>query len=316
MMAQKDAKDILRDIKADIEGVDPKDIQFQDLRKRRNKKKKVEKSNESESGSGIIGNTEGFSLLEVETKCCDYRDISKKGKLREKGSLEEWGPFDFFKFAHKLYVNRYQIEWDLNMGGSSLEINRIKDKFVDVFGYCCNLMIYDYIVYFFEYHIDYFKNKDGFYFSQMKTDWIILTFQETYDFRERFVNYMTQKKQKNKKYQLTHDEIQKSYDMGDTTLIGNYGIVIALNWLLKIKKINKKDAIKVVVDACKDMYKKHLIDVVQSATEIYSPYPVNLIFKSPQLVLNKIDKNIKLKVEFNDNNQMEFLQKGDNTKGA
>ena len=86
---------------------------------------------------------------------------------------------------------------------------------------------------------------------------------------------MTKKKQKNKKYELTKDEIQKSYDMGDTTLVGNYGVVIALNWLLKIKKMDNKKAIKIVLDACREMYGKHMIDIVKSATEIYSPYPSN-----------------------------------------
>ena len=150
----------------------------------------------------------------------------------------------------------------------------------------------------------------------MRKDWIILKFKESYDFRERFINYMIQKKQKNKKYELTKNEIQKSYDIGDTTLVGNYGVVIALNWLLKIKKINKKEAIKIIINACRDMYKRHMIDIIQSATEIYSPYPVNLAFKSPQLVFDKIDKSIKLNVEFKKNKKMIFLQKGENKKGA
>jgi len=315
-MAQKDARDILRDIKADIEGVDPKDIQFKDLRKSRRKKKKIEKNDESESESDIITNDEGFALFDTGTKTCDYRDIAKKGRSKKKHSLDEWGAFDFFRFAHKLYLKRYRTDWDLNMGGNSLEINRIKDQLTDVFGYCCNLMMYDYIIYFFDHHINDFEQKGGFYFSQMRKDWVMLGFKESYNFRERFVEYMTQKKQKNKKYKLTKEEIQKSYDAGDTNLVGNYGVVIALNWLLKIKKKNKKEAIKIVVDACMEMNSKHLIDIVQSATEIYSPYPSNLAFTSPQLVFDKVDNDISLDVSFNKNNKMRFLQKGDNKKGV
>lgn len=315
-MIQKDAEDILRDIKADIEGVDPKDIQFKDLRKSERKKKKIEKNNESESESDIICNDEGFTLSSTGTKYCDYRDIAKKGRLRKKHSLDEWGAFDFVRFAHKLYLKKYRTDWDLKIGGSSLEINRIKDRLVDVFGYCCNLMMYDYIVYFFDYHINDFEQKGGFYFSQLRKDWVILAFKETYNFRERFVNYMTAKKQKNKKYKLTKDEIQKSYDASDANLVGNYGVVIALNWLLKIKKINKKEAIKIVVDACIAMNKKNMIDIIVSATEIYSPYPSNLAFISPQLIFDKIDNDIVLNVDFNKNNKMKFLQKGDNRKGV
>lgn len=315
-MVQKDAEDILRDIKADMLGVDPKDIQFKDLRKNKRKIKKIEKNNESESESDIICNDEGFALFDTGTKTCDYRDIAKKGRSVKKHSLDEWGAFDFVRFAHKLYLKKYRTDWDLKIGGSSLEINRIKDQLVDVFGYCCNLMMYDYIVYFFDHHINDFENKGGFYFSQLRKDWVMLGFKDTYNFRERFVDYMTAKKQKNKKYKLTKEEIQKSYDTSDVNLVGNYGVVIALNWLLKIKKTNKKEAIKIVVDACAEMNKKNMIDIVQSATEIYSPYPSNLAFISPQLIFDKIDNDIALNVDFNKNNKMKFLQKGDNKKGV
>ena len=65
-----------------------------------------------------------------------------------------------------------------------------------------------------------------------------------------------------------------------------------------------------------EMNSKHLIDIVQSATEIYSPYPSNLLFISPQLIFDKIDSDIRLDVNFNKNNKMKFLQKGDNRKGV
>ena len=115
---------------------------------------------------------------------------------------------------------------------------------------------------------------------------------------------------------MTKVEIQKSYDIGDNTLVGNYGVVIALNWLLKIKKINKKEAIKIIINACRYMYKRHMIDIIQSATEIYSPYPINMVFKSHQLIFDKIDKSIKLNVEFKKSKKMIFLQKGENKKGV
>ncbi len=311
-MVQKDAKDILKEMKAEKEGVSPKDIQFKDLRKGKKRKKKVEKTNESESDIDIINNNEGFSITEMETKYCNYKDIGKKKKLIKKKNLEEWGAFDFFRFTHKLYLKKYKNEWDLNMGGSSLEINRIRDKFYDFFGFGCNLIMLDYIFFFFENHIDDFIRKEGdFYFSQMRKDWIMISFQEIYDFQKRFVNYMVKEKQKNKKYNLTKEEMKKSYDLGDMTLVGNYGVVLALNWLLKIKRKPKKEAIKIVVDACKSMHERNMLNIVKNATEIYSPYSLNFVFKSPQLVFNKIDSSIQLNVEFNNNNdKVKFLQKG------
>lgn len=308
-MAQEDAKDILRNMKAEIEGIDPNSIEFKDLRKRKKINKKIEKNDESESKNDIINNDEGFALYGTGTKFCNYKDIGKKGRLRKKKNLDEWGAFDFFRFAQNLYLKKYKTSWNLQIGGSSLEINRIKDKLVDIFGYCCNLMLYDYIVYFFNYHIDFFKKNQGFYFRQMRQEWVLLDFQESYDFRERFVDYMTAKKQKNKKYELTKEEIQKTYDSGDQNLVGNYGVVIALNWLLVIKKMSKKEAVKVVIDACLEMYKKNMIDIVKEATEIYSPYPSNMAFTSPQLIFAKIDNDIVLNIDFKKNEKMKFLQK-------
>jgi hypothetical protein len=311
----KDVEDILREIKAESSGISPKDVQFNDLRKKKKKKKKKKIVIESESKSDIIDNNEGFAISGLETEFCSYADIGKKGKLREKNSLEEWGPFDFFQFANKLYVKKYKESWDLNIGGNSIEINRIRDKFYDIFGFCCNLIMRDYIVFFFNNHIDDFKREQGeFYFSQMRQDYILLSFAENYNFKERFVNYMNREKQKNKKFGLTKEEIKTSFDMGDFTLLANYGVVISLNWLLRIKKMSKKEAVKLIVDACNDIHKKGMIDIVKSSTEVYSPYPSNLLFKSPQLVFNKIDKRIQLKVEFTDNDKMKFLQKENNKK--
>ena len=311
-MTKKDPKELLKQIKAEMSGVDPKDISFKDLRKNTKKKyKKVKKSSESESESDIITNKEGFSISGVETTFCDYRDIGKKKKLVKKSNLDEWGAFDFFRFARKLYLKKYERDWDLNIGGNSLEINRIRDKFYDCFGFCCNLIMKDYIVYFFENHIDDCISRNGeFYFTDMRKDWPIKDFIKNYNFRESFANYFSDKSNKNNKIELTKDGINKSFSVGDTTLIGNYGVVISLNWLLKVKRMPKKDAVKLVVDACRAMAERGMIDVVKKSTEVYSPYPSNLLFKSPQLIFDKINKNIIINVEFTDNEKMIFLQKG------
>ena len=146
-MTEKDPKDLLREIKADIEGIDAKDICFKDLRKKEKSRKKKEKIVESENKSDMIGNQEGFSLTDAGTSFCEYKDIGKKRILKDKKTLEEWGAFDFFRFTHDLYLKKYKVNWDLNLGGGSLEINRIRDKFYDLFGFCCNLIMRDYIIF-------------------------------------------------------------------------------------------------------------------------------------------------------------------------
>ena len=103
----KDAEDILKEIRADMKGVSPNDIQFKDLRSKKKKVKKNKKKIENKKNVAMIDNQEGFSISETETEFCSYKDISSKGKLKSKNSLEEWGAYDFFRFAHRLYLKKY-----------------------------------------------------------------------------------------------------------------------------------------------------------------------------------------------------------------
>lgn len=302
-MGKKDPQDVLKDIKGDIEGTSPDKIVFKNLRVREKKDK--------DDCSGDVDNQEGFSVGGIKTDFCDYSEIGKKKwQLRKKNSLEEWGAFDFFIFAHKLYIGKYGRSWDLNIGGGSLEINRIRDKFYDLFGFCCNLIMRDYIAFFFNNHIDEFIRRNGdFYFSNMSIDWVLISFQEQYNFPARFADYTRQEKKETGKEDITREEVRQAFLVGDTTLVGNYGIVIAMNWLMQIKKISGEKASKLIIDACKNMEKRGMMDVVKNSTECYSPYPTNFIFKSPQLIImDEVDDNIKLDVEFNDNDRFQFLQ--------
>ncbi len=306
----KDPKDILKEVQADILGVSSDSIKFSNFRDRKKKKKKIKKTIESESDSTIIDNQEGFGITDVYVEFCSYDKINGRRKIVEKNNLEEWGAFDFFYYAQKKYIDRYSSQWDLNVGGSSVEINRIRDKFYDLFGFCCNLIMRDYIDFFFDNYIDTIVRSEGaFYFSQMRKEKMMCEFYDGYDFPQSFLNY-TKGEKENDKGSVTNQEIKEAFMIGDTSLISNYGIVISFNWLIVVKKMSSLDATKLVVSACRDMFDKGMVDVIKSATEIYSPYPSNIPFKSPQLVMNKIDRNVKLDVEFGDNDKLVFLQQG------
>lgn len=308
MSTFKSPKDILKEIKAESLGISPEDVVFTDFRKKKKKKKNIKKTLESESSSTTIDNQEGFGITDMKVEICGYDQIGKKRRLRDKDSLEEWGAFDFFLFAQKKYIDKYGSSWDLNIGGSSLEINKIRDKFYDLFGFCCNLIMRDYIEFFFDNYMDDIIRMEGtFYFSQMSVEKRMCEFYDGYDFPQSFAEYIECEKVNNKVF-ITSKEIREAFLIGDMSLISNYGIVISLNWLIVVKKMSSLEAIKLVVTACKDMFNKGMIGVIKSATESYSPYPSDLPFKSPQLVMNKIDPSIKLNVEFNNNDKFRFLQ--------
>ncbi len=304
----EDPLELLRDIKAKVEGISVEDVQFRDLRKKKRKNNK--KSDESESNCGKITNDEGFFIVNDEAESVSYAEIAKKRRSwKAKDSLEEWGAFDFFEYACKLYINKYNIPWDLKRGGNSLEINKIRDKMTDVLGFCSNLVMRDYIVYFFNSHIDFFKDNYGdFYFRQMNSENIIQSFLDNYDYKKRFTDYVSCEKHQDKnKEEITLKEIKGSFSLGDITLVSNYGIVISLNWLIQKQKMTKKKAVMLVLNVCKDMHKRGMLSVIKKSTEFYSPYSSSFIFKDPQLIIDKVDENVKINVEFNDNNKMSFL---------
>ena len=304
----EDPKDILKEIKADLSGVSPDKVTFSNFRDRKKKKKKVIKTVESESFSDIISNDEGFGITDVSVETCSYGDIGKKRTLKQKNNLEEWGAFDFFLYAQKKYTDKYGQPWDLNIGGGSLEINRIRDKFHDLFGFCCNLIMRDYIDFYFDNYIDIaVRENESFHFRLMRNDKIMCEFSDGYDFSQSFLKYTELEKTENKSF-ISSKEVRESYLIGDTSLVSNYGIVISLNWLIKVKKISPVEATRMVLDACRELAAKGMTDIIKSSTETYSPYPSLILFKTPQLVMDRIDKNVKLNIEFNDDNVYKFLQ--------
>ncbi len=308
MINMKDPKDILKEIKADMSGVSSDKVTFSNFRDRKKKKKKVKKTVESESSSDIVDNDEGFGITDVFVETCGYGDIGQKRKLRVKNNLEEWGAFDFFLYAQKKYTDKYGQQWDLNIGGGSLEINRIRDKFHDLFGFCCNLIMRDYIDFFFNNYMDTaIRENESFYFKQMRNDKIMCEFYDGYNFSQSFLKYTELEKTDNKSL-ISNKEVRESYLIGDTSLVSNYGIVISLNWLIKVKGISPTESTRMVLVACRELAAKGMTDIIKSSTETYSPYPSSIQFKNPQLVMDRIDKDVNLSVEFNDDSVYKFLQ--------
>ena len=307
-MKMKDPKDILKEVRADMLGVSPDDITFSNFRDRKRKKKKVKKVVESESNSTIIDNDEGFGVISRGVEFCSYDKIGSSRKVRKRNRLEEWGAFDFFYYAEEKFKAKYGKSMRLNVGGNSVEINRIRDKFYDLFGFCCNLIMRDYIDFFFNNYMNTLIREDGaFYFRQMRNDKIICEFYNGYNFKQSFLKYSENEKSKIKA-PVSDVAIKEAYDVGDTSLVSNYGIVISFNWLMIFKKMSPADAARLVLNACRELNAKNMTDVVRSSTEVYSPYPSSLPFKNPQKVMDRINTDIKLDVEFNDNDKYEFLQ--------
>ncbi len=163
-----------------------KNIEFENAR---NPKKRKKKKNliESEKIDGIINdNKEGLQITGKFPGYVDFNKISKSRgyKYKKKENIDEWNTFDFFEFARRLYIKKYNKDWILNRGGNSIEIKKIFTELEKKFKIVNNLLMYDYIIYFFERHInDFIRKKGEFYFSYMKKKDVLKSFYNSYDIR-------------------------------------------------------------------------------------------------------------------------------------
>jgi len=301
-------EDLLKNVLAHVEGKTVNEIHFENLRDRKKKKATAKVPELAPRVDECVDSGEGLILTDVGPKVEDWRDIRKRREYKLKTNLEEWGSFDFYFFTQDIYRRRYGEEWDLKVGGCSVEISRIRDLLMDFAGFVSNLMMRDYILWFVEHHMDYYKGYSGFYFAQMKEKEKIARFVDSYDYRASFTAYMDNEKALDSaSFRITAKEVEKSYTLGGTTLLCNYGIVISMNWLLLNKKMAAAEAVGFILNICRQLKGKDLLDVVVEATNSYSPYPSWLPFQKPEAILSKVDHKQKVEVKFTEITSKQFI---------
>ncbi len=286
--------------------------EFEDVRiaKRKNKK-----SVDIKKKDGIItSNDEGLEVVSDGSNFVSWKDKSRRKAWHFDPTkpVSDWKAWDLFEFAHGLYTKKYNEDWDLLRGGNSMVILKIFEKLEGELGSNNYLLMRDYVIYFFEKHIDRFirkKDNNGSFFDYMNRKDVIRSFCNSYDHRKSLMRYEELKKKDIDK-PITNKDLENAYLLSVGTLVSDYGIVIAANWLFIKKKFKKKDAAKMIFDVCKSMYNKDVFHIVIKSTEKNSPYPDWLVFKDPSVITDRIDKNIKINVEFlkSEKNRLAFLK--------
>jgi hypothetical protein len=271
---------MIKDTWAKITGVNPEEVIFNDSRKR---KKRTKKSETNLKLTGKFG-----------TQYIDYKDIEKiknRKIYKIKENLEEWTSFDFVMYAHELYFDKFKKDWNLRIPAASIEITKIHDAICDIFGFCSKTMLKDCIKFFFKNHIDIFiKQRKDFYFNQLRDKNVLESF---------YYNYRKKDKVKKDIQILSNELIEKTYILNEENIIYEYGIVIAINWLIMYKKIDKKTSISKILNVCYKAYKNNTFGKIIDITEKYSPYPEWFIFKKIDNFIDKVNKEIKINVAFN-----------------
>jgi len=301
-----ESKDLLKKIIGEIEGKDPDDIKFADLAKRKKRTKAQIAADEAlyDKSADMISNKEGLVITGVYTGEISWGDIKGGKKLvLEKQNLDEWGVLDFFFYIVKMWATKYREDlYHLRHGGGSLQVAALRDRLEDVIGFCSNLVLRDYIHHFFEHYADYWQRRGSFYVRNMNRDKYLAEFADMYDYRASFYQYLnTERKGETEGVTFTHKEILKSYETNSSTFLCNYGLVIAMNWLTMKRGRPLEEAVRYVIDGCLKLKARNLLHLVKNATEMHSPYPSFLTFRKPQTIMDKIDKRVKIHIEFQDN---------------
>ncbi len=287
------------------------ECEFEDVRVGRRKKSGKKKKTVDKANKSVImtSNDEGVEIIADGPKFVEWKRKRRNWTFDPNKPITEWKAWDLFEFAHQLYVKKYNEEWNLRKQGNSLVILQIFEKLESKFGSNNYLLMRDYIVYFFEKHIDNFikrKNNNGSFFDYMNRKDVIRSFCVSYDYRKNFMKYDELKKKKIKKA-VSNRDLESAYLLSIGTLVSDYGIILAINWLVVKKMFKKKDAAKMVFDVCQSMYDKDVFDMITGSTEKYSPYPDWLIFKKYSIITDRIDKNIEINVKFLESEKKDLI---------
>jgi hypothetical protein len=294
---------------------DVSEVSFVDITKKKARGKKKSSNFSAIEQKDIFAQDESIHLTgSTGTNYVTFDGISKGRKVFKKPSnLLEWKDRDFFIYAHSLYQKKFKDGWTLNSGGAIIEIQKIRDDLSSLFGKQSNIILKDYITFCFKNYVDKLMrgNKRGkFYFKQLRFKYVLEAFYNNYgerlgDQREKEV---VQGVFKNI---LTTDALEQSYLLSEEGFVCDFGIVVAFNWLVINKKINRQLAAKKIYDVCHRIYKGDFFKIIKKATEKWSPYPDWFIMKEgkldlfvkkidPTLIVNvKFEKSIKISKRFN-----------------
>ncbi len=249
------------------------------------------------------------------TKYIDFKDI-KSRKIRKEicEDITKWVTSDFVRYAKSSHLKTYQTQWNLNFSGCCQEILKVKDAVVDIVGFCDNVVLKDYIDFFFDVASNYYiKKSKPFYFSQMRKPWVLESFLESYDYVSRIMGTAKvkpkKKVEKDPDKEINERDIDNLYVLNWDRFVITFGVIVCINWLITKKDFSYTKAREFVLDICCDLYKKDKIKLVIESTTKYSPYPLWLKFQFARKFFNEIDNKLKIDIMFIESDgRLDFLR--------
>jgi hypothetical protein len=304
----KEQDSLIRKAVARAKNKDVDEVSFLDITKKKSRGKKKQKNNpESFDEKDIFSKDESIQLTgQNGTHYVTYDGISKGRKIFKGPSdkLLDWTDTSFYMYTQSLYQKKFQEkqEWTLNRGGSIIEIQKIRDELSALFGGQSNIVLKDYVDYCFKNYVKKLMraNENGkFFFGQLRLRHVLEAFYNHYGpilKRQREKDFVVDMFRST----LSAEAIERSYLLNTEGFVCDFGIVIALNWLVENKKINRGTAGKEIYDACYRIERAGFFNVVKESTEKWSPYPDWFIMDCNKLDLfiKKINPMLDINVGF------------------
>tara|TARA_Y100000310_G_C20629112_1_gene787611 strand:- start:704 stop:1606 length:903 start_codon:yes stop_codon:yes gene_type:complete len=231
-----------------------------------------------------------------------------KMKWRIRLDVFQWTNRDIALYITEKYYRKYQNNWDVSIVGVATHADRIKKCLFDILGFCDNVVIKDYLDYFFSYWADLYvqgANKTLRFKSFLSSD-PIDEFVDSYNYSERVQHYISgmDSDYEGNLPKVDINKIDMSYRLGIDNLILDFGVIVAMNYLLKRGK-ELHMAIKLVSDAVVRICKDSDCSLVSEITNAYSPYSDKMIYKNSDeissLVQSRIGREIPFNITFLDN---------------
>jgi hypothetical protein len=228
----------------------------------------------------------------------------KKRARKFPNTIAKWIIADFVTFTRRIFESRYGKPWGLNFSAQCNEVLKIKDSLSDMFGFCDNAILKEYIEWFFKRKSDFFVEKAGeFYFSFLCRDKILKAFYAEYKFDhpERYndeeeydsITIDAVDTESNDEF----SDIENTFLLSSEDFVSRYGVIIAINWLMIKRFFSIKESMHYVYLACNKIYDKGMFDNVVKSTVKYSPYPGRLTFLDADRIAKKVDPSLSINVE-------------------
>lgn len=246
----------------------------------------------------IVYNSPGIKL-ETQKKAEVIDKPGKKiRKIRE--NIDEWTSDDYVRYIAQLFWIRYKKPFGLNFAPCKHEFKDVQAKISSKLGFLApNFIAKDYVDFFFTHFADdCVRRTKRVYMKEMAYLKYINAFLKNYDVKEAHAKYVKQQSAPtNSVFDLSPESLELSFSSGSKSLVINFGVIIAINWLYMVKKKSQQECVEIVTSVLKEISGSKNISVIRGATEKWSPYPTWFPFKkhdrlalmvSPRLVAKEV----------------------------